>query len=85
MAPLVHAFGHLQAEQAIALEKRQYPARHEPLRVVRILNQLDLPATPPPIAHARAPPLHDADQTPAVNPAAPETLPQYEFDQTVSW
>lgn len=57
----------------------------EPAPIKAILNHLDLPATPPPIAHARGPPLHDEDQTPDFDPTAPETGPKYEFDQTVSW
>ena len=59
----------------------------EPDGVVRILDHLDPPATatPPPIAHARGPPPHDEDQTPAFDPSAPEPVPDYELDQTVSW
>ena len=47
--------------------------------------RLELPATPPPLAPARDPPLDDAEQVPAFDPTAPEPVPDFEFDQRLSW
>ncbi len=58
------------------------PATSEP-----ILTHLELPATPPPLAPARGPPLWEAelDQTPAWDLAGPQADPGFEFDQTPAW
>ncbi len=58
-----------------------------PARSLAILTRLELPATPPPLAPARGPPLWEAelDQTPAWDPAVAEAEPEFELDQTVSW
>jgi hypothetical protein len=57
-----------------------------------ILTHLGLPTTAPPIAPARGPPQHDfafdadpgfdLDQTPAHDPAEPEPVPDFDFDQS---
>ena len=55
-----------------------------PSTVERILLNLDLPHRPPRVSPARGPPqaeLH-LDQTPAFDLAAPEAIPQFEFDQS---
>ena len=57
----------------------------EPTSVKPILVHLGLPIEPPRDAPARDPPLEELDQTPAFDPADPEPVPEYEFDQTVSW
>jgi len=49
----------------------------EPTSVTRILEHLELLATPPL--------LDDANQAPAFDPTAPEPVPDFEFDQRVSW
>ena len=49
-----------------------------------ILLHLDLPHRPPRVSPARGPPqgeLH-LDQTPAFDLAAPEPMPEFEFDQS---
>ncbi len=58
----------------------------EPASVARILEHLELPPTPPPLAPARGPPLDDAEQARAFDPTtAAEPVPDFEFDQRVSW
>jgi hypothetical protein len=55
-----------------------------PPTVERILLHLDLPHRPPRVSPARGPPqaeLH-LDQTPAFDLAAPEPIPEFEFDQS---
>jgi hypothetical protein len=55
-----------------------------PSTVERILLHLDLPHRPPRVSPARGPPqaeLH-LDQSPAYDLAAPESIPEYEFDQS---
>jgi hypothetical protein len=55
-----------------------------PSTIERILRHLDLPHRPPRVSPARGPPqaeLH-LDQTPAFDLAAPEALPEFEFDQS---
>jgi len=66
-----------------------------PATIEPILSHLELPATPPPLAPARGPPLYDAelDQTPAWGPAGTQPQPdesrdgraEFEFDQTGTW
>ena len=56
--------------------------------VQRILRHIGEPALPPPISPARSPPRWDTvdwDQTPADDPENGEPVPEFEFDQTVSW
>jgi len=50
-----------------------------------ILVHLDLPNRPPPLAPARGPPQRDLllDQTPSFDPADPEPLPDFQFDQSL--
>jgi hypothetical protein len=65
---------------------------NDPTPIHAILQHLDLPTSPPPIAPARAPPQHDLefdaehtlvlDQTPAFDPADPEPVPDFQFDQS---
>ena len=57
-----------------------------PARSLAILTRLELPATPPPLAPARGPPLWDTelDHTPAWDSAGPQPEPEFEFDQTVT-
>ena len=52
-----------------------------------LLQNLGLPTEPPPLTPARGPPLEDTDidQRPEVELGAPEPIPEYEFDQRVSW
>lgn len=57
----------------------------EPASVEAILVHLGLPSRPPRVAPARDPPLEALDQRPAFDPADPESVPEYEFDQSVSW
>ena len=57
----------------------------ESASVKSVLEHLGVPAEPPAIPPARAPPLDDLDQTPAFDLTAPEPAPKYEFNQTVSW
>jgi hypothetical protein len=55
-----------------------------PSTVQAILLHLDLPHRPPRVSPARGPPqaeLH-LDQTPAFDLAAPDAIPEYEFDQS---
>ena len=49
----------------------------EPATIEPILTHLELPATPPPLAPARGPPLWETefDQTPAWDPAGPSQSP----------
>ncbi|MGV7235233.1 MAG: hypothetical protein ACQ9ET_03150 [Nitrosomonadaceae bacterium] len=56
--------------------------------IQRILIHIDEPTTPPRIAPARAPPDWldaDFDQTAPNESETPEPIPEFEFDQTVSW
>jgi len=55
-----------------------------PSTVERILLHLDLPHRPPPVSPARGPPQaeFDLDQSPAFDLAAPEPIPDFEFDQS---
>ena len=56
--------------------------------IQRILIYIGEPATPPRIAPARAPPdwlEADFDQTCLNESEQAEPVPEYEFDQTVSW
>ncbi len=50
-----------------------------------ILVHLDLPHRPPPLAPARAPPQRDLliDQTSSFDPAEPEPVPDFQFDQSL--
>jgi len=50
-----------------------------------ILVHLDLPNRPPPLAPARGPPQRDLpiDQTPSFDPAEPEPVPDFHFDQSL--
>jgi len=57
----------------------------EPASVKPILVHLRLPAEPPPVAPERDPPLDAINQPPAFDPTDPAPVPEYEFDQTVSW
>jgi len=57
----------------------------EPATVVHILEHLDLPSTPPPLACARSPPPQAGDQTPEFDLTTPQPVPDFEFDQTRSW
>jgi len=64
----------------------------DPASIHAILRHLDQPSSPPPVAPARAPPQHDLefdtehtlvlDQTPAFDPADPEPVADFEFDQS---
>jgi hypothetical protein len=56
----------------------------EPLVLHRILRHLGLPAHPPPIAPARAPPQTDLDfdQSPAFDPSDGDLGPDFDFDQS---
>jgi len=59
-----------------------------PPRKQRILLHVGEPATPPRIAPARAPPdwfEADFDQTDRTESEQAEPVPEFEFDQTVSW
>lgn len=55
-----------------------------PSTVERILLHLHLPHEPPRLTSARGPPQVelDLDQSPAFDLAAPEPIPEYEFDQS---
>ena len=60
----------------------------DPPVVSAILLHLDLPHKPPPLSPARGPPQSDLltgllDQTPAFDPAEPEPIPDFEFDQSL--
>ena len=65
----------------------------DPAVIVAILRHLDLPTRPPALSPARGPPQPDLpldaeptldlDQTPTFDPADPEPLPEWDFDQ--SW
>ena len=56
-----------------------------PSTVEHILLHLDLPHRPPRVSPARGPPQAelDLDQSPAFDLAAPEPIPQFEFDQSL--
>jgi len=55
-----------------------------PSTVERILLHLDLPHPPLRVSPARGPPQaeFDLDQSPALDLAAPDALPEFEFDQS---
>jgi len=60
----------------------------DPPVVAAILLHLDLPHKPPPLSPARGPPQSDLltgllDQTPAFDPAEPDPIPDFEFDQSL--
>ena len=60
----------------------------DPPVVSAILLHLDLPHKPPPISPAREPPQSDLlvellDQSPAFDPAEPDPVPEFDFDQSV--
>jgi hypothetical protein len=60
----------------------------DPPVVSAILLHLDLPHKPPPLSPARGPPQSDLltallDQTPTFDPAEPEPVPDFEFDQSL--
>jgi hypothetical protein len=57
----------------------------EPASVKPILLHLGLPAEPPPVAPAHDPPLDGSNQTPTFDLTDPAPVPEYEFNQTVSW
>ena len=56
----------------------------DPVPVHSILSHLALPTRPPPLSPARAPPQTDLgfDQSSGFDPADPEPIPEYEFDQS---
>ena len=58
----------------------------EPATIEPILTHLELPATPPPLAPARGPPLWETelDQTRAWGPAGPRPEPEFRVDHTVT-
>jgi hypothetical protein len=55
--------------------------------VTRILAHLGEPTRPLPLSPARGPPAWEGtlDQTPLYDSTAPAPVPEYEFDQRVSW
>ena len=55
-----------------------------PSTVERILLHLDLPHRPPLVSPARGPPQAELhfDQSPAFDLAAPDAIPEFEFDQS---
>jgi len=56
--------------------------------IQRVLNHIDEPTSPPRIASARAPPNEqeaDFDQTPRQESGQAEPVPEFEYDQTVTW
>ena len=55
--------------------------------ITRILEHLGEPTRPPPVSPARGPPGWEGmlDQSPLYDPTAPAPVPEYEFDQRVSW
>ena len=57
----------------------------DPVPVRSILSHLDLPARPPTLSPARAPPqgTFAFDQTGGFDPADPEPIPEFEFDQSL--
>jgi hypothetical protein len=60
----------------------------DPPVVSAILLHLELPHKPPPLSPARGPPQSDLltgllDQTPAFDPAEPEPVPDFDFDQSL--
>ncbi len=59
----------------------------EPSSVKAILGHLGLPIEAPRVAPARGPPDDSPglDQSSHVDPSTPEPVPEYEFDQRVSW
>ena len=57
----------------------------ESASVKPVLLHLGLPAEPPRVTPARSPPLDDLDQSPTCDQIDPAPVPEYKFDQTVSW
>ena len=59
----------------------------EPSSVTPSLEHLGLPTEPPRVAPARGPPelSFDFDQGLHYDASAPEPVPEFEFDQRVSW
>ena len=57
----------------------------DPVPVHSILTYLDLPSRPPPLSPARAPPqgIFEFDQTGGFDPADPEPIAEFEFDQSL--
>lgn len=57
----------------------------DPPVVKAILLHLGLPHRPPPLSPARGPPQIDflTDPSPALDPAQPEPVPEFEFDQSL--
>ena len=57
----------------------------DPVPVRSILTYLDLPSLPPFLSPARAPPQTDFgfDQSSGFDPADPEPVPEYAFDQSL--
>ena len=60
----------------------------DPPVVSAILLHLDLPHKPPPLSHARGSPQNDLltgllDQTPTFDPAEPDPVPDFDFDQSL--
>jgi len=60
----------------------------DPPVVSAILLHLDLAHKPPPVSPARGPPQSDLlvellDQTPTFDPAEPDPVPDFEFDQSL--
>ena len=57
----------------------------DPVPLHAILSYLDLATRPPPLSPARAPPqgLFAFDQTGGFDPADPEPIPEFEFDQSL--
>ena len=51
------------------------------------LEHLGEPTRPPPVSPARGPPGWEGmlDQTPLYDSIAPAPVPEYEFDQRISW
>jgi hypothetical protein len=59
----------------------------EPSSVKAILGHLGLPIEAPRVAPARGPPDDSPglDQSSHVDPSTPDPVPEYEFDQRLSW
>jgi hypothetical protein len=55
--------------------------------ITRILEPLGEPTRPPPVSPARGPPGWEGmlDPSPLYDPTAPAPVPEYAFDQRVSW
>ena len=63
---------------AVTRSEEIFPCLHA------ILSYLDLPTRPPPLSPARAPPqgIFGFDQADGFDPADPEPIPEFEFDQS---